>query len=264
MRIFFHMLLPRSCPSKWCQWLRIWLSRNIRFVGVNVGMSARNRHFQTNYWCITIYVWPLSVEGDLPLNRSGPGVGGDTWSTYVRPSGSRLPFYVRRTLIGFTEEIQIWVDIFSLSGADLTGQCHSQFEVDRINICAIFETIRVIQGQHGLPQSRFKRNESIVLASKWRAFLYFTWKCTQLATRLKIVSIGRYVGVLLIFAGKDSLFALGDIVSFVTHFVEGKSERTLIEGRRCSMDVRSSFSLKCTILKGLHQFWICKYGILTL
>ena len=54
MRIFFHMLLPRSCPSKWYQWLRIWLSRNIRFVGVNVGMSARNRHFQTNYWCITI------------------------------------------------------------------------------------------------------------------------------------------------------------------------------------------------------------------
>ena len=55
MRIFFHMLLPRSCPSKWYQWLRIWLSRNIRFVGVNVGMSARNRHFQTNYWCITIW-----------------------------------------------------------------------------------------------------------------------------------------------------------------------------------------------------------------
>ena len=65
-------------------------------------------------------------------------VGGDTWSTYVRPSGSRLPFYVRRTLIGYSEEIQIWVDIFSLSGADLTGQCHSQFEMDRINICAIF------------------------------------------------------------------------------------------------------------------------------
>ena len=176
-------------------------------------------------------------------------VGGDTWSTYVRPSGSRLPFCVRRTLIGYTEEIQIWVDIFSLSGADLTGQCHSQFEMDRINICAIFETIRVIQVQHGLPQSRFKRNESTVLASKWRAFFHFTWKCTQLATRLKIDSIGKYVGVFLIFARKDSLFALGDIVSFVTHFVEGKSERTLIEGRRCSMDVRSSFSLKCTILK---------------
>ena len=64
--------------------------------------------------------------------------------------------------------------------------------------------------------------------------------------------IGKYVGVFLIFARKDSLFALGDIVSFVTHFVEGKSERTLIEGRRCSMDVRSSFSLRCTILKGLH------------
>ena len=32
-------------------------------------------------------------------------VGGDTWSTYVRPSGSRLPFYVRRTLIGYTEKI---------------------------------------------------------------------------------------------------------------------------------------------------------------
>ena len=42
------------CASKWYQWLRIWLSRNIHFVGVNVGMSARNHHFQTNYWCITI------------------------------------------------------------------------------------------------------------------------------------------------------------------------------------------------------------------
>ena len=53
MPILFHMLLPTSCASKWYQWLRIWLSRNIRFVGVNVGMSARNRRFQTNYWCIT-------------------------------------------------------------------------------------------------------------------------------------------------------------------------------------------------------------------
>ena len=32
-------------------------------------------------------------------------VGGDTWSTYVRPSGSRLSFYVRRTLIWYTEKI---------------------------------------------------------------------------------------------------------------------------------------------------------------
>ena len=55
MPILFHMLLPTSCASKWYQWLRIWLSRNIRFVGVNVGMSARNRHFQTNYWCITLW-----------------------------------------------------------------------------------------------------------------------------------------------------------------------------------------------------------------
>ena len=55
MPIYFHMLLPRSCASKWYQWLRIWLSRNIHFVSVNVGMSARNRHFQTNYWCITMY-----------------------------------------------------------------------------------------------------------------------------------------------------------------------------------------------------------------
>ena len=192
--------------------------------------------------------WNRFCFVEYPLIRSG----GDTWSTYVRPSGSRLSFYVRRTLIGYTVKILARIDIFSLSGADLTGQCHSQFEMDRIDICGIFETIRVIQGQHGLPQSRFKTNESTVLASKWRAFLYFTWKCTQLATRLKVVSIGKYVGVFLIFARKDSLFALGDIVSFVTHFVEGKSERTLIEGRRCSMDARSSFSLKCTILKGLH------------
>ena len=65
MPIFFHMLLPRSCASKWYQWLRIWLSRNIRFVGVNVGMSARNRHFQTNYWCITKYT---EIGQRVPVN----------------------------------------------------------------------------------------------------------------------------------------------------------------------------------------------------
>ena len=56
----------------------------------------------------------------------------------------------------------------------------------------------------------------------------------------------------LISAWKDSLFALWDIVSFVTQFVEGISEHTLIEGRRCSMDVRYSFNLIWSILKGLH------------
>ena len=71
MRIFFHMLLPRSCPSKWYQWLRIWLSRNIRFVGVDVGMSARNRHFQTNYWCITIqHSRDVEPPGVLMLMRN--------------------------------------------------------------------------------------------------------------------------------------------------------------------------------------------------
>ena len=74
--------------------------------------------------------------------------------THVHP-GRTCHFFVRRTLIGYTKKIQTWVDIFSLSGADLlTGQCHSQFEMDRINICGIFETIRVVQGQDGLPQSQ--------------------------------------------------------------------------------------------------------------
>ena len=49
----FYMLLPTSCASKWYQWLWIWLSISIRFVGVSVGMSARNNRFQTNYRCIT-------------------------------------------------------------------------------------------------------------------------------------------------------------------------------------------------------------------
>ena len=40
-----------------------------------------------------------------PISEVGRQVGGDTWSTYVRPSGSRLSFYVRRTLIGWTEKI---------------------------------------------------------------------------------------------------------------------------------------------------------------
>ena len=52
---FFHILLPTSCVSKWYQWLRIWLFRNIRFVSVNISMSARNRPFLTNYWHITIW-----------------------------------------------------------------------------------------------------------------------------------------------------------------------------------------------------------------
>ena len=37
------------------------LSRNIRFAGVNVDMSARNRSFQTNFWCITIYI-PTNIQ----------------------------------------------------------------------------------------------------------------------------------------------------------------------------------------------------------
>ena len=39
------------------------------------------------------------------LTESSKQVGDDTWSTYVRPSGSRLSFYVRRTLIWYTEKI---------------------------------------------------------------------------------------------------------------------------------------------------------------
>ena len=69
----------------------------------------------------------FSANGKLkPMSlycRTYDQIGGDTWSTCVRPSGSHLPFYVRRTLIGYTEKIQTWVDIFSLSGTDLTGQC---------------------------------------------------------------------------------------------------------------------------------------------
>ena len=47
MSIFFHMLLRTSCASKWYQWLRIWLSRNIHFVGTNVGMSAFSTSINT-------------------------------------------------------------------------------------------------------------------------------------------------------------------------------------------------------------------------
>ena len=79
-RSFFHMLLPRSCASKWYQWLRIWLSRNIRFVSVNVAMSARNRHFQTNYWCITI--WLFESDPNAPSTWSEPG--GKQWQPSIR------------------------------------------------------------------------------------------------------------------------------------------------------------------------------------
>ena len=51
--ISFHMLLLTSWASQRYQWLRNWLSKSIRLVGVNMNMSARNRHSQTNYWCIT-------------------------------------------------------------------------------------------------------------------------------------------------------------------------------------------------------------------
>ena len=89
MRIFFHMLLPRSCPSKWYQWLRIWLSRNIRFVGVNVGMSARNRHFQTNYWCITI-CGCLRLLHIPSLVANGLSMRCET----LHPIGWHLPFVI--------------------------------------------------------------------------------------------------------------------------------------------------------------------------
>ena len=70
------------------------------------------------------------------------------------------------------------------------------------------------------------------------------------------------LGINIIFARKDSLFAHWDIVSIATQSVKCKSERTLIEGRIFSLDMRSSFNLKYSILKGLHQFEICKYWIL--
>ena len=52
--IFFHMLLSTICTSKLYQWLRICPYKNTRFVGVNVGMSARNHRFQTNHLYIII------------------------------------------------------------------------------------------------------------------------------------------------------------------------------------------------------------------
>ena len=113
------------------------------------------------------------------------------------------------------------------------------FTVQDRNICGMFLTIRVIQGQHGHPQSRFKTNEMTFLASKWLAFLHFTWKYKELATRSRIVSIGK--SIFIIIARKDSPFAHWDIVSLVTQFVKCKSGRTLIEGRRFPIDIRSSF-----------------------
>ena len=78
--------------------------------------------------CIYIYIYHLKIKHqNITLLAICEQVGGDTWSTYLRPSGLHLPFYV-----------QTWVDIFSFSGAELTGQCHSQFEMDIINICGIF------------------------------------------------------------------------------------------------------------------------------
>ena len=60
----------------------------------------------------------------------------------------------------------------------------------------------------------------------------------------------------------SGLFAVWDIISFVTQFIEDKSERTLIAGRPCAMDARSSFSLKYSILN-FHsgskntEYWLC-------
>ena len=124
---------------------------------------------------------PLSPERPLNLIRSGLTLDLRMYVHLGR--ACRFTYAVRWS--GIPRKSR-----HGLTYADLTGQCHSQFEMDRIIICGIFKTIRVIQGQHGHPQSRFKTNESTVLASKWRAFLHFTWKCTQLATRLKVVSIG--------------------------------------------------------------------------
>ena len=70
------------------------------------------------------------------------------------------------------------------------------------------------------------------------------------------------VGMFLIFAQKNLLAVLWDIVSFVTQYVEGKNEQTLIKGRQCLINV-SSFSLKYSILKGLYSFGVCKYWLLT-
>ena len=67
----------------------------------------------------------------------------------------------------------------------MTDECHSQIEMDRIHICGIFQTIRVIQGQHGLTQSRFKTNESTVLTSKVASFSSLYVKIQTIRNKIK-------------------------------------------------------------------------------
>ena len=109
--------------------------------------------------------------------------GVDTRSTYVRPSGSHLPFYVRRTLIAYIEKIQTWVDIFSLPCAFVTGQCHSQFEMDRkktfVVFLKLFGSFRV---NMGFPNPVSK--QTIRQSSHQSCVIFFIWR--QNANRNKI------------------------------------------------------------------------------
>ena len=68
---------------------------------------ASNAENMSIWWRQHVRWTQDSTSSALPLDQPVlcNQVGGDTWSTYVRPSGSHLPFYIRRTLIGYTEKI---------------------------------------------------------------------------------------------------------------------------------------------------------------
>ena len=75
--------------------------------------------------------------------------------------------------------------MFSLSGAELIGQCHSQFDMDRIDMCGILETIRVIQGQHGLPHIPFQNERIDSPRIKVACFYSFYVKIQTVRNKIK-------------------------------------------------------------------------------
>ena len=137
-----------------------------------------SRYFTDTYMCHHAPLTHICVTMPHCLNiKSGMALD---LRTYVHPGRTCRFGYVvrcsgipRKSRHGLTYShfpVLIW-----LGNVIRSSRC-----MDKINIHGIFETIRIIQGQHGLPQSRFKTNESTVLTSQWCAFLHFMFNCKSL------------------------------------------------------------------------------------
>ena len=154
--------------------LRIqWFSLHVPLRGLRIFF---HQGAQMNDWKLRLKC--IKMKRCIKIIRSGVTL---YLRTYVHPGrtcrftyavhGSGIPRKSRHGLTYFHFPVLIW-----------QGNAIRSSRWIEYTFVVFFKTIRFIQGQHELLQSRFKTNESTALA-KWRALLHFTWKYKQLAKR---------------------------------------------------------------------------------